>query len=65
MAVKVTSGSKVTNDSRGNIVTQHPDATGLDVKDGHLLVTVGTGASPDHRVAVYAPGNWISAEVVK
>jgi hypothetical protein len=58
MAIKVYPTE--TNDTH-----EHADGTGLDVRDGHLFVTVGNGAQPSHRIAVYAPGKWDRAEATK
>jgi len=52
-----------------NVTISDPDApkehdTGFDiaVSDGHLWVLAGDHHS---KVAVYAPGSWASAEVIK
>jgi hypothetical protein len=41
---------------------EHSDGTGLDFRDGHLMVT---GSAPLERLAIYAPGQWERAEVTK
>jgi hypothetical protein len=56
MAVKVTKGNQA------NSVAQHGNGTGIEVREGHLLVTPEGSSKP---VAIYAPGTWVSAEVTK
>jgi hypothetical protein len=47
----------------GSRVTQnHEDGTNFTVTNGHLIVLGWDGG--ETSVAVYAPGNWISAVVV-
>jgi hypothetical protein len=58
MAVKV-------YDSKTPETYEHGAGTGLDVRDGHLIVVTSNGASPTDRIAVYAPGKWERAEVTK
>lgn len=38
----------------------YPEATNVDVKDGHLLVRTWRNGGIDN-VAVYAPGQWTDA----
>jgi hypothetical protein len=39
---------------------QHGDGTGIDIRDGHLVVVSGVDT-----VAIYAPSRWLRAEVTK
>lgn len=52
-------------DKQTNETYDHGNGTGLDVRDGHLIVTKGTSSAqePHHRVAIYAPGKWERAEI--
>lgn len=60
MAVKVI--TKVNNENRAGSPAQHGNGTDIDVRDGHLVVIA---SEPTRRVAIYAPGTWVSAEVTK
>jgi hypothetical protein len=63
MAVKV--NSKANSETRVTHVTEHADGKVIHVQDGHLFVLDGQGTGPNHSVAVYAPGIWVSAEIGK
>lgn len=62
MAVTVT----ITDQDNGGNYTEisHAAASGVDVKDGHLLVTRPSSVGGYDNVAVYAPGKWHNAAVV-
>jgi len=57
MAVKVTGNNPQT---KAPTTSQHGNGTGIDVRDGHLLVVDGLD-----QIAIYAPGHWTHAEVTK
>jgi hypothetical protein len=54
MAVKVI----LDNSNRTTSSVQHGKGTDINVSDGHLVVISGTD-----RLALYAPGAWLRAEV--
>jgi hypothetical protein len=58
MAVKVT---KLDATGSQQVTATHPSATGIDVKDGHLLVQKPNQYGHWEPVAVYAPGQWTDA----
>jgi hypothetical protein len=43
----------------------HSEGTGVDVRDGHLLVLAGVSVTTPRQIAVYTPGTWIRAEVTE
>lgn len=43
-----------------NNTATHEDSASINVVDGHLYVSKGSAT-----IAIYAPGTWRSAEVVK
>jgi glucose/arabinose dehydrogenase len=62
MAVQVTGvGGAAVSIQR---VDQHPTASTIFVEEGHLYVATGWSMKPHQTLAVYAPGEWRSAEVV-
>jgi hypothetical protein len=63
MTVMVT--NKAHSDSRATNITKHEDGAVIDVRDGHLFVMDGQGTGPNHFVAIYAPGVWVSAAIGK
>ncbi len=46
---------------------EHADGTGLNVSDGHLIVVnnISRTPEPQHQIAIYAPGTWERAEILK
>lgn len=45
-------------------LTSYPEARHISISDlGHLII--GSDSSTSNRIAVFAPGQWQSAEVVK
>ncbi|GAW50104.1 MULTISPECIES: hypothetical protein [unclassified Nocardioides] len=62
MAVQVTGvGGTAVSIQR---VDQHPTASTIFVEEGHLYVATGWSMKPHQTLAVYAPGEWRSAEVI-
>jgi hypothetical protein len=58
MAVKVIIGNP--NTESGTV--QHGEGETLEINNGHLIVLAGGSMK---RIAIYAPGKWNSAEVIK
>jgi hypothetical protein len=59
MAVKVYGNPKTHGDY------DHSEGTGVDVREGHLIVQSGASVSTPRQIAVYTPGSWVRAEVTK
>ena len=55
MAVKV-----IVDPDKGSGTVQHGSGDQVEVHDGHLMVSAG-----GEWIAIYAPGKWQRAEVVK
>jgi hypothetical protein len=62
MPVTVTISRHPSGNSAADIT--HDDASTIDVSDGHLIVKRRAGQSL-HVAAIYAPGKWLDAVVIR
>jgi hypothetical protein len=62
MAVQVVVGRHSTT-GNATKTAKHPTGAAFFVQDGHLVIKEGTYNDARH-IAVYAPGGWVSVELV-
>ena len=60
MAVKV-----FTTDNQHPDGIEHEEGDLIDIQEGHLRVSIGAELAGTGTIAIYAPGAWTRAEVVR